>query len=224
MLETGRATYTEPLALLFVPGGLGLLTVAHQTHRRIDFVVAGLTLGATAMTRIDGFLTLLPVIIYAALGLSKAVRARDRDLASETVLFVLGVMAAALVGLRDLQSLAPKYYHDLGADVRPLIGAALVLTFGAVAVVAAAARLARGPAGRSWQSPTNRHRLGVLSLLAGGLLTVALSHVALRRLWFIGHQHNEAGVSRYIEFLQKSQGLPLDGDRTYSELTVTWLV
>jgi hypothetical protein len=225
MLEFSRATFTEPLAMLFVWGGLALLVAAHRTRALSHFAAAGLTFGATAMTRIDGLLTLLSVIAYAAVVLGGAVLRRQRRPAVELAAFVLPVLLAAVLAVRDLQSLAAKYYHDLGSQVREIRLGAIGLLAVSVVVVAAFAVVAErvGP-GRQPAADHRRARSLVRALpyAGGGLVVLAMVFLGIRRLWFASH--NYAAISSYIEFLQKARHLTIDGSRTYSELTVTWLV
>jgi hypothetical protein len=53
-------------------------------------------------------------------------------------------------------------------------------------------------------------------VVAAGLLVLAS-----RPLWYVGH--GTGGGARFIESLQRSQGLPVDGSRNYSEQSVRWV-
>jgi 4-amino-4-deoxy-L-arabinose transferase-like glycosyltransferase len=72
MLQFSRDNYTEPLTLLLLFGGLSLLWRALQTHRRSQFFVAGVTIGSTAMARIDAYAALLAVIVAVVAMLAAA--------------------------------------------------------------------------------------------------------------------------------------------------------
>src|SRR5262249_22335519 len=66
MIESSRDAYPEPLALLLLFGGLSVLWRAVESGRLAEFGLAGLTAGATAMSRIDGYLPLLALVAVGA--------------------------------------------------------------------------------------------------------------------------------------------------------------
>jgi hypothetical protein len=47
--------------------------------------------------------------------------------------------------------------------------------------------------------------------------------LASRPLWYTAHRGTGGGFANYIEFLQAARHLPIDGSRSYDELSVKWL-
>lgn len=67
MIYFSRDTYTEPLALLFAFGGLALLYSASNRLPKINpflLVLAGLSTGATALARADGYFVVIACVIF----------------------------------------------------------------------------------------------------------------------------------------------------------------
>ena len=93
VLHTGRATYSEPLAMLTLGAGLLLMVLAARRDHPRAAALAGLLIGGTALVRIDGLreaILLLPVIALGAL----SGRAWARPLLLGTAVGLLGSFAA----------------------------------------------------------------------------------------------------------------------------------
>ncbi|MDQ1631439.1 MAG: hypothetical protein QOC80_1411 [Frankiaceae bacterium] len=127
MLEFSRASYTEPLALAFTFGGFALLWAAHESARPAAFAVSGLVVGALAMTRIDGLFNLLAVIPYVVAVVLAGWSGRILRAGRQLLFFLVPALAMLVLGVRDLQKLAPVYYTDLGDEVHLIRMAALGL-------------------------------------------------------------------------------------------------
>ncbi len=217
MAEFSRALYTEPLAMVFAWGAFSLLWVAHESGRRKDFLVGGLVLGATALTRIDGLFSILAVLPYLAVVVGTAVLRREREALVRAGLVALPVAVGVVLAVRDLQRLAPVYYHDLGSQVRLIFrgGAALALLCALAAGVVALRPALVARATPTWL------RFAPSAAFAG--VCVVMAALASRPLWLIDRNDVGGAYAGYITFLQKARHLPLDGSRGYGELTVAWL-
>jgi hypothetical protein len=215
-LHFSRNTYSEPVTMLFLVGGLALLREAQRRGSTRGYGLAGLVLGSAALARIDGLYFLLTVPLLAAVTLAIASPERRGDAARKVAALLLGVAVPVVVAMANLANLSPRYLHNLGSEL-DMIAAALVtiMVVGAVAVVLAwRTRLLPRLA-----AATGRWLPGV-----GAAAVVVLAAVAASRpLWYVGRTPGapEAQV-HYIAFLQKANGLPLDGTRNYAEQTMLW--
>ena len=63
IIYVSRDTFTEPLALLFLMGGLALLYRAVDTGRTLDFAAAGFVTSVAAVVRIDAYAALLSLLV-----------------------------------------------------------------------------------------------------------------------------------------------------------------
>lgn len=216
MLEFSRASYTEPLALAFTFAGFALLWAAHESARTPAFAVSGLVVGALAMTRIDGLFNLLAVIPYVVAVVLAGRSPRFGSAGRQLALFLVPAVAMMVLGVRDLQVLAPSYYSDLADEVHLIRTGAIGLALLAV-VVLAAVRLVPS------LGPAVARRAHPAGAVAGVLLAIGMLVLALRPLWYVDHSNLGGSYSQLIEFLQKATGQPVDGTRAYSEQSVRWL-
>ncbi len=219
MVVLGRSTYSEPLAVAMVCGAVAVLAA---TLRRTDWaarpqpwLLAGLYVGAVALARVDGGLALIGAVLVVG---AAAVLAPAPPRQARRALTALGWAGAALLGLGLLDlALNSGNYLTRGRE-----------TVGVVAIVlglAAAVGLARWSIRRAerWHAWVARHaeRLGQGLALGSVLLSVLLLS---RPLWltsrlFAGSEGFERDIARY----QQAEGLPVDGARSYGELTLTWV-
>ncbi len=74
-----RDTYSEPITTVLVFGGLWLLHLAVRSPGPVPlWLLAGLTLGATNMARVDGYLYLAPITLALVLAVRIGVTSRSR--------------------------------------------------------------------------------------------------------------------------------------------------
>ncbi len=218
MVYFSRAEYTEPVAMLFVFGGLTMLWSAATERSRASlwrYAFAGLTIGASQIARIDG----LVAVIGAGVGIGiVAVLARDPARRSHGRLAVLAFAAGAAVtvalGTIDLKRNSPNYFNAQESRTRPLFYLAVVALVGVLILSAVplsslrAALARRGPAvGRA----------------LGGLGVLVVMVLMSRPLWWKGHFIQEAPIRTSITNYQRQEGLPIDGSRSYDEQTIRWL-
>src|SRR5215472_1197277 len=124
LIFVSRDTYSEPLALLFLVGGLGLLHRAVESGRVRDFALAGFVLGTSAMARIDSHVSLLAVLVTAAVFPIFAARTARTTAVWQACALVGGTVVPVLVGWLDVAHLSYGYYradrHVDEEDVPPV--------------------------------------------------------------------------------------------------------
>ncbi|BEP14612.1 hypothetical protein acdb102_29230 [Acidothermaceae bacterium B102] len=224
MLHFSRAVYSEPTAMVFLLGGMGLLFACEQRGGVWLHLATGLTGGATALARVDGGIFLLAACGYAVLRLART-RTRGRTFAEVSALVLVALVPYA-IGMRVVATLSPAYWygpsgHWRGASahapeaVLPGVVALLVLLVG-VPVVAVAWRAGKVRSG-------GVRTLGWLTSAFAVLLIVAAIVGATRPLWFTAHQYIGPTFTNWIRYWQSQEHSPLDGTRSYGEYTLNWL-
>jgi Dolichyl-phosphate-mannose-protein mannosyltransferase len=213
LIFVSRDTYSEPLALLFLVGGLGLLHRAVSSGRVRDFALAGFVLGTSAMARIDSDVSLLAVLVTAALFPIFAPRTARREAVRSACALVGGTAVPILIGWLDVAHLSYGYYRDERHHILPIFYAGYVLLAGLPLVVwaswhPAVRRMLRSP------QLVRRTTIVALVLIGGGV-----AFLASRPLWMVAHGRNNPFVAN----LQQQAGDAVDGTRTYDERTVHWL-
>ena len=205
VLHTGRATYSEPLAMLTLGAGLLLMVLAALRDHARAAALTGLLIGGTALVRIDGLreaILLLPVIALGAL----SGRAWARPLLLGTAVGLLGSFAAAL-------ALSREYLGSITGSLLPLVALGVATAGGALLVLVLARRGLRMPTTLARALPGGL----ALAVLGTGIL------LAARPLFLTVRQDARDPGARVVAGLQQRQGLPVDGGRTYAEHSVTWL-
>lgn len=216
-----RDSYSEILSQLFLLAGLGALWDARQRREsRRAALIAGLLLGATCLTRIDAFLVVISlavyasVVLFAAEGLPAAERTRDRRWVAA---LIAGVAVPATIGLLDGLLHSPGYLRDLRPELVAIAaGVGLAVVGGALALVARRRFTALRPA-------LARARRPLATVAAVAILVVGVFGLALRPAVESATVQHSQGAAMRIEAVQRVQGDPVDGSRTYAELTLRWL-
>jgi hypothetical protein len=202
MMLTFRSTYSEPLAQLLLLAALCLLLDAVAgPHRRLA-ALAGLFMGLGLLVRIDAvrdLALLVPVVAWLALRRNPCWWP-----------LALGAAAGTAYGVVDALGPAYPYVHDL----RSLVKMAVYL--GVLLVVVCTVGVV---AGRRWLP--SRPPPAWVGTAAAGAVAVGLIALASRPLWYVGV--GTGGSVRFIESLQRAQGLPVDGNRNYAEQAVRWV-
>jgi dolichyl-phosphate-mannose-protein mannosyltransferase len=219
MLEFSRDSYTEPLALLLLFGGLSVLWRAVESGRVAEFGLAGLTAGSCAMARIDG---VLPMLAFVAVGYCYLARARAgqrREALVRVGTLFAGLTVPVLLGYVDVSRLSSAYYmsrrHEIVSSLKDVV-AVVALGVPLVAVVWLVPRVRALITGR-W-----RPRVAVLA--AAGV-PVLMGLFVLRPLWEVGHERPDPGqpCNTLVLSLQQKLGEPVTPCRTYDEYTVHWI-
>lgn len=213
MIFVSRDTYSEPLALLFLVGGLGLLHRAVESGRVRDFALAGFVLASAVPARIDSNVSLLAVLVTAALFPIFASRADRRLAVWCSLALVGGTVVPTLIGWLDVTRLSFGYYRDERYQILPIfyVGYALLIGLPLLVLLSWQPKVRR-----VLQAPQTRRRAPVVAavLILGGFAVLAS-----RPLWMVGRtKHTDA-----IATLQQQAGDVVDGTRNYDEQTVHWL-
>ncbi|MCX9190249.1 hypothetical protein C3Y87_02225 [Carbonactinospora thermoautotrophica] len=213
VLNAARATYSEAPALLLTLGGLWLLTEAVRPEAsRWLAGLAGLVLGLVLLVRVDfarEIMLLLPVIGWLATRRACG----QAELAGRALPFALGLAVGAAYGVVDGVVLSWPYLQLIKGSLVPLLylfGAALVVvTLGVVAVN----RGVRLPARLTRRVP---------DVAAAGVVLLGVFFV-IRPYVQTVHGVKDVETQKYVRGLQTALKLPLDGSRSYDELSLYWV-
>ncbi|MFG1689834.1 hypothetical protein ACGFNP_57480 [Nonomuraea sp. NPDC049269] len=215
ILYTSRTTFSEIPSLILLFGGLALV---HDALSRGDIqrragALAGLVFGLAVLVRIDGLRDVLPVLAFA--GSLLAWRRLGRPKGALGPPLLLGLAVGAGLGLLAAYVLARPYLSYLSRSVNPLLlicAAVLLLT---LAGTLAAPRLARIRMPR-WLPDVG----AVLVVLVMVGLAVRPWLQTVRR---VATTPEDVRTAEFIKQTQKANGLPVDGTRLYSELSLHWV-
>lgn len=211
VLHAARSTYSEPLALLALLGGLALLVDAGWPRCRTLgrsaplALAAGGVLGAATLVRIEAFrevALLVPVVVLLALG-------RPRRVGG---LFALGLAAGSALGAADGLVLAYPYLQEIRDSVVPLAALLVLLAVGAAVVVLLDVR------GRLPRVPPR-----LLAALAPAAVLLVAAGLAVRPWVSPGRQPAASLGGRAVRGMQILEHLPVDPTRTYAEQTPEWV-
>jgi len=217
-----RSAYTEPLTVLLLCGGLSLAIPVRDARDAgvgaARFAVAGAMLGAVATARIDGGVVVAGLAAgMALLAWSPLADTARRVWRRRAVAAIGGAVLMQVLGWLDVWRLSPAYAEEHREQITQLGGGT------ALAVVVAVALLIGSRwGGRRWRTTwwRNRRVFGVAAVAGVGALALGLLS---RPLWFTGHHIDPASpYGNAVELLQWTAGQPLDGSRSYDELTLTW--
>ncbi|WP_286990754.1 hypothetical protein [Thermomonospora sp. CIF 1] len=214
-----RSTYSELPALVLLLGGLSLLLDVRDLETaaaRVRAFLGGLALGLVLLVRIDGIRDVLPVVVFAGL-LAARRRPTWPPLAA-------GLALGAGAGLLEGYTKSRPYLEYLSDSLRPAL---MLATAVVAATIALAAALRWPPAGarlRRAGAALARGRLP--DLAAFGAVAVFAAFAVRPWLQTVRRaprtEDDRLNVS-FIEQVQRINGLPLDGWRQYSELSLHWV-
>ncbi|MFI0447855.1 hypothetical protein [Actinomadura sp. 6N118] len=224
MLWISRSTYSELPALILLLGGLSLMYDVRAEaawglpqSARVKAFLAGLALGLIVLVRIDGLRDVLPVVVIAGLLIA---RRRRTGLP-----LMLGLTIGVGAGLIEGFTLSRPYLEYLHASLDPLLlGTAVLIALTAVMVVVlrwprTAKRLRRlGARVSAGRLPNAAAVLTVLLVIAFAVRPYVQT---VRR---VPTNDDDRLNAEFIEATQKLAGLPLDGTRQYSELSLYWVI
>ncbi|HET6968521.1 MAG TPA: hypothetical protein VFI44_09600 [Ornithinibacter sp.] len=245
VLHTARATYSEPLAMLTLTGGLLAATLAVAAGRDAagpasarsgatafvgdassqGSVVGRAPLRSLVLRDASARAGLLAGLLVGGTGLVRV------DALREVVLMlpVLAVGAAfgarwarpVLVGLGASLLVSAVAAVGLSWEYLASIAGSLVPLLVLGVLVGGASWLALALWRRGWWLPAPVVRR--LPDVGAGLVLAVGLYLASRPLWQVVRQDPDDPGARYVAGMQARQGLPVDGGRTYAEQTVVWL-
>jgi len=213
LVFVSRDTYSEPLALLFLVGGLALLHRAVESGRVRDFALAGFVFAMSVPARIDSNVSLLALMVTAAALPVFAARATRRIAVMRSCALVGAAVVPTLLGWLDVTRLSFGYYRDERHHILPIFYAAYAL----LVVLPLLVGLSWHPRVRRLFSSPDLPRRATLA--AGVLIIGGFAFLASRPLWMVARGRYNGAVAD----LQKRTGAVVDGARTYAEQTVHWL-
>lgn len=217
MIYFSRSAFTEPTNIVLTFGGLAVLWSAFRDPRMSRFALGGAMVGATALSRIDGAAVSAGLIL--GLGVVAAVSAPADRRARIGGLLVAAAASLTMVGLGYLD----LALHSAGylEDHRSLYVQLLALLAACLLGVAALVVVLRSGQLRSWLAA----RRALLGTAAAGLVVAASVLLVSRPLWMKRHLIEPgSGQEWFIAAAQRAAGVPVDGTRSYDEMTVIWLL
>ena len=196
MMYFSRDTYTEPLSMMFIFGGASLLLMAIQQKDRALWFMAGAVFGASAMARIDAYISIAAIMAFAILYLVTRIPKERVSAVRGTIALIAGLVLTGAVGFLDVALLSSGYFESQWRNIGPELALmSAVILLGAVAVyVSWKTRLIKNldSVTKGW-----RGKWAFWALLA---FWVAL---LTRPLWMVAYLHN--------------------GSRSYAEYTLYWV-
>ncbi|ASU85505.1 hypothetical protein CDO52_24310 [Nocardiopsis gilva YIM 90087] len=183
--------------------GTGLRDRWGATHALAG--VAGLVFGLGLVVRIDAIRDLLPVVGFIALLLL----ARRSQALPMLAGLVLGLGYGFVAGFW----LSKPYLDYLSDSLEPLLVLSAVVVVGAALATALLWRHGVPRTDRPSWLPTAVAVLAVLVVVA----------LALRPLLFVQYGHGDEATGVYIGQVQEIEGLPVDPERTYEEMSLYWV-
>jgi hypothetical protein len=212
-ISVSRDAFSETTTQIALWGGILLLLRTYERRRLGTALLAGLAIGATVMTRIDGVIYLLPLPVLAAICWLGSTRGPDRR--GVTRLWgalLVGLVPPVALGTFDVQRRSTLYYDALRSQIVHLWAAFIALVVLSLLLVLLVPRL---DAVRRWWS-TRRSGIAVTACwVVGTLLVLAWS---LRPAF----QHS-LGSSTATGPLEASEGLSINPLRTLSEQSLVWM-
>ncbi|CAM3634639.1 hypothetical protein GCM10009799_26170 [Nocardiopsis rhodophaea] len=220
-----RSTYSEIAAQVLMLGALALAfdmwasgrastpnALSRRTGLRARWGAthalagaAGLVFGLGLVVRIDAIRDLLPVVGFIALLLL----ARRSQALPMLAGLALGLGYGFVAGFW----LSKPYLDYLSDSLDPLLVLSAVVVVG---VALATALLWRHGVPRTDRPPWLPTAVAVLAVL----VVVAL---ALRPLFFVQYGHGDEATGVFIGQVQEIEGLPVDPERTYEEMSLFWV-
>ncbi|MFC3997075.1 hypothetical protein ACFOVU_14175 [Nocardiopsis sediminis] len=209
-----RSTYSEPLAQVLLLGALVLAYDALSTRTDLRgrwgaphalSAAAGLVFGLGLVVRIDAIRDLLPVVAF--IGLLLLARR------GQAVPLLAGLAVGLGYGFTAGFGLSAPYLDYLSASLDPL----LLLSAGVVVLTAVLTAVL-------WRRGVPRtDRPGWLPTAAALLSIAVVAALAARPLVYVARGHGDDATGVFVGQVQQAEGLPVDPDRTYDEMSLYWV-
>lgn len=212
-LYTARDTFSEPLTMLFLLGGLALIQRAWAAGSPRQFALAGFVGACSAMVRVDSYAGLVGFVASAALVAMVAPPGARRRGSTCALALVAGGLGPTFLGWVDVAWLSRQYYWSQHHNITALIALLFVLVVACPVLT-----------GIAWL-PALQRRLGegrnrtVLANTMAGLVLLTFVILVSRPLWYY---QTHKPFNPVLAALQKRSGVKSDGLATYGQDTVTW--
>ncbi len=230
-----RADFTEPITMVLLLAAIAWAWKGVENGRTGPLIASGVASGSTLLARIDGPVFGLGVAVGVAIALAMSrLQSRGRR-ASAFLAFALAQAAMTLVGHLSIWRWSRAYVERLGSETRELemgYAAAIVLLILAAIVLPIIGdrrygrRAATTPGAGASDGDQAPERRGVVAYLPHVLavgMALAFAVLISRPQWMMTHTSDpNAFQIPVVASWQASQGLPVDGTRTYGESTLTW--
>lgn len=213
MIYFSRDTYTEPLTIIFLFGSLSLIWLAQKAQRPALWGVAGVTASASTLVRIDSFLVVAALLLFAGVFLALSKPPERRIHTRNIGYFVAGIALIALLGWLNFSLLTGSYFEDhvsLFMKQIYLIGAVIIAS-GLLVLISWKTRAFTTL--ERWSRPWRKPAIIIVLLIVALLL-------ASRPLWHTSYTTVQNGL---IAGLQMAAGVLVE-PRNYAEQTVNWVL
>lgn len=208
----GRDTYTEPLTMLFLMGGLLFAHRGWTGRRPQDWILAGLASGAAVCARVDSYGAIVGIVAAATLFVAVARADQRRSAVRCAGALLLGAAAPLTLGYLDLTHLSKQYFGSQHGNITHLIA---LLAFTAL-LAPVCVWLAWNTRVRRWlTSDAFALRAPQLTAVLLGVVFVAL---VTRPAWQTTHGPCFSDLAN----MQRTSGVAVDCTRTYNEQTLRW--
>jgi hypothetical protein len=211
VLRTSQTTYSEPLAMLLLAGGMCLLTDVLVRGRSVSVgghaFAAGLVLAGGELVRVDfgvDFALIIPVLGYLWVKRRRGV-----------VPFVAGAIVGGLLGVLDCTLVTLPYVKQNWTSVR--------LMLAGLATVSVVTFVAAWYLRRRDTSPRKLRWWPVVPVLGGASVLLVASFFIIRPYVLVDRSTHTHDVIVYTMQMQQKLGLPLDGRRGYVEQSLWWV-
>lgn len=214
ILHFGRDAYSELLLMIFLYGGLWFLHRALSMDRFVVSLTAGLVLGGTALVRIDAWMILAGLLAFLFFDIWSSGDGWRHRIRAVTIPVVVGIAITGGIGVLDLLIASPQYMRDLMPNVYRMV-AVLAAVVGLGLLVSALAK--------PWQWMAEHrvmHRRRIVGTGAAVVIVAGSVFLYLVRPALVVERSTSA--IEVVEYLQRLQGLPLDGSRRYWEMSMQW--
>lgn len=132
LLYFSRDTYTEPLALAFAFGGLALLVEGYRSKKAGMWLLAGVTVGASILTRIDAYMVVAFIVPFLGLYMAVAQKNQRASRARNLLLFIAGLSVVGVIGFLDVKYLSSGYFRDTWSLIKQELLLIVGLSFVAI--------------------------------------------------------------------------------------------
>ena len=212
MIYFSRDTYTEPLTMALAMTTIAYVTLIRKSRSKIAWLFAGVLAGSSTLVRIDAYLFVIAITLTAILLLNNLETFRAK--AKVFIGYLLGVVVTSLLSWLDVTLNSAEYYNNLRVQllsqlillsVISLIGLPLIHLMRSKSLVKNTIDFFR------------RRRYFLL-----GLGVLIFSYIVSRPLWL--QTKKVYYNTEYVESLQTLNGLAIDGNQTYAQLSHLWIV